>query len=63
MNKIKQIRLLQGLTLQSLSSKSGVAVGYIADLENGRALNPTIKTLNKIATALEVKITELLDIA
>ncbi len=63
MKKIKQLRLIKGLTLQKLSNKSGVAVGYIADLENGKALNPTLKTLNKIANALGVTATDLLDTA
>ncbi|AWZ48305.1 helix-turn-helix domain-containing protein [Hathewaya limosa] len=61
MNKIKKIRLFKGLTVQSLSNKSGVAIGYIADLENGKALNPTIKTLSKIAKALQVEVIDLLD--
>lgn len=61
MNNIKLIRISQGLTLQSLSSKSGVAIGYLADLENGKALNPTLKTLNKISKALQVPVSKLLD--
>ncbi len=60
MNNIKRIRISQGLTLQALSSKSNVAIGYLADLENGKALNPTLKTLNKISKALQVPVSELL---
>ncbi|SHK61121.1 helix-turn-helix domain-containing protein [Paramaledivibacter caminithermalis] len=61
MNNIKIIRLNKNLTLKELSEISGVAYGYISDLENGKAVNPTYATLKKIAKALEVPISELIE--
>ncbi|QEK12626.1 helix-turn-helix transcriptional regulator [Crassaminicella thermophila] len=63
MKKLKAIRIQKGLTLQKLSVKSSVAIGYIADLENGKASNPSLNTLRKLATALEIELTDLLDTA
>ena len=40
-----------GITQKELSQKSGIAQGDISKLENGNA-NPSIKTLQRLATAL-----------
>lgn len=58
---IKKIRMLRRMTIKTLSEKSGVAVGYISDIENGKAHNPSINTLKKIASALKVSVSELID--
>ena len=50
--KIREERLRQGLKQIQLARKSGVSNGYLADMENGR-LNPSIKSLAKVAKALE----------
>ena len=59
--KLKDLRLSKGLTVKQLSNKSGLAVGYISDLENGKADNPSKLTLSKLANALDVSISDLLD--
>lgn len=46
-------RLRLSMTLQQLSSASGVSVGYLSQLERGNA-TPTLGTLNQIAQALAV---------
>ena len=61
MLKLKEIRQSKSLTFKELSKQSKVAIGYLADLENGKCNNPSLATLNKIAKALNVSVTELLD--
>ena len=65
MSEIKQIgknmrkyRLAKGLTQLDLAATCGFHESNIGRLENGNT-NPTIKTLIKIAKALEVKLTDL----
>lgn len=53
-NNIRKLREGAGLSLHELSEKSGLAVGYLSNLENeteDRA-DPTISTLEAIAHAL-----------
>lgn len=60
MHKLKAIRLSKNLTLKELAEKSKLAYGYISDLENGKAKNPSLNTITRLARALEVDISELL---
>lgn len=46
----------QGLILQQVSDRSGLAVGYISQLEKGSKQNPTIEALQRLAQALNVPI-------
>lgn len=50
---LKKLRENKGYTLEELSKKAGVGRGTIGDIETGKS-NSTIKTLNKLATALEL---------
>lgn len=61
--KIKQIRLKQGLSQIQLQQISGVSRQIISYIETGSALTSTVKvsTLEKIAKALKVKVSDLLD--
>lgn len=52
MNRIKFFRTKYGLTVKELSVKSDIAIGYLSDLENGNAKNPSLRTMRKIAAAL-----------
>ena len=54
--RVKEITKSQGLTMQQLSEKLGVTRDTLTRNVNG---NPTIETLSKIATALEVPIWQL----
>lgn len=58
--KIKEFRKKRGLTQKQLGDLCGMADSAIRRYENGRA-NPKIETLRKIADALEVNVTELLN--
>ncbi len=49
-----------GITQVDLASQAGTSQGYISDLENGKILNPTIGTLLKIATILNLESSKLL---
>lgn len=59
MNKIKQARNKKGYTLRKLSIESGIALSYVYALENGDKENPSKKTMDKIAEALETTTAEL----
>jgi len=59
--KIKRFREEREMTQEQLAKKSGVARVTIAQLEVGIRKNPMIQTRKKLAKALGVSITELLD--
>jgi transcriptional regulator with XRE-family HTH domain len=44
------------LILQQVSERSGLAIGYISQLEKGAKVNPTIDALNRLAKALGVSV-------
>ncbi|HHW89647.1 MAG TPA: helix-turn-helix transcriptional regulator [Clostridiales bacterium] len=58
MYKIKQMREELGLTQEDLANRARVNRCYISELENGRR-NPTLKTLKKLAKALNCKVGDL----
>ena len=53
---IKNLRKEKGYSLNKLSSLSGLSKGYLSKIENGMN-TPTITTMARIATALEVEVT------
>ena len=59
-SKIKEIRLQKQLTQKQLGDKCGMYESQIRKYETGKA-NPKIETLQKIADALGVPVTELLN--
>lgn len=52
MAKLKSERQRQGLTLSDVSDRSGLDVGLLSRLENGKVVNPTLATLWRYADAL-----------
>lgn len=56
---IKSIRLKKGLTIYHLSKVTGINRSYLTQLENNKKFNPSLETVYKIATALEVKVDDL----
>lgn len=50
----------QGMILQQVSERSGLAIGYISQLEKGAKKNPTISALERLAKALNVSVAFLL---
>jgi len=57
--RIRDIRLEQGMSLDQLANRSGVAKGNLSSTEHGR-VNITVETCLKIAAALGVSAGELL---
>lgn len=51
---LKQYRLDKGWNGKELSLKSGVARGYISEMELDRYINPSIEVVCKLCIALEV---------
>jgi transcriptional regulator with XRE-family HTH domain len=58
--RISKLRAARDMTQEDLARKAGVSVGYIARLETGRH-DPKVGTLLKVAKALGVPVTELLE--
>jgi len=57
--RLKTLRERRGMTQEQLAEKSGVSRTYLARLETGRQ-DPTLSTLEKLATALKVDVAKLL---
>ncbi len=58
--KIRRRRLQRGLSQEALAKKARISRGYLARLEIGRH-DPTVGTLKRLAKALGVPVTRLLD--
>jgi len=58
--RIRKLRAEQGLTQEQLARKANVSLGYLARLETGHH-DPKLSTLLRIARALGVSVTELLE--
>ncbi len=57
---LKAKREEKGLTQVQLAKKARVSQAYVASLESGGKKNPSIATLQRLAKALGVPVTELL---
>ena len=57
---IKKLRQAKGLSQDRLSKAANVSYNSIIKLETGGITNPTIETFQKIATALEVQVDDLI---
>ena len=57
--KLKLMRKENNLTLKELSTKSGISISFISDIENGRR-NPSIEKLKILARALNIPAGEFL---
>lgn len=57
--RIKELREKRGMSQEELSKKASVAREIISRLETGRSDTTTTKTLEKIADALDVKVTSI----
>lgn len=53
-NTLKRLRKQRGFSLRKLAELSGLSHSFISDIENYRC-NPSIESLQKIASALNVK--------
>ena len=58
MNNIKKFRLEQGYKLGHFAELCDLSSGYICHLEKGSRINPSCKTMQKIANALNKTVAE-----
>ena len=58
--RIRDLREQRGMTLGDLERACNVSKGYLSQLEGGKASNPTIVAVTKIAQGLGVSVSELL---
>ncbi len=58
--RLRNARNNRRMTLHALSQASGVGIGTISELETKEDRFPTLNTLNKLARALSIDVTELL---
>ncbi|RGP18251.1 helix-turn-helix domain-containing protein [Parabacteroides gordonii] len=56
--RIKEVIKEKGMTITELADKMGINRVNLSNMVNG---NPTVETLNKIADALNVPVTELFE--
>lgn len=57
----KDLRKKKNISLAQLSYKSGVARGYLTELENGKYANPGVQIIGKLCKALKVTPNELIN--
>jgi transcriptional regulator with XRE-family HTH domain len=60
MTRLQKIRQQRSMSVTELAKKSKVAYSYIYEIEQG-SKSPTVRTLQKLATALGVSVADLLD--
>ena len=55
---VRQLRVRQGVSSETLAASAGVDRSYLGRLERGHA-NPTIEVLERLASTLKIEIGEL----
>ena len=58
--RLKEQRIKKGMSLQDVADAVGASKAHIWDLETGRAKNPTIELLIKLAKAFSVSVADLI---
>ena len=58
---VRRLRVQKGLSQVALAKKARVSQGYVAQMEGGVSKNPTLEVLKRLAKALGVPVTELLE--
>lgn len=61
---IKRLRELcadRGITVNRLATQSGITQSTVENLMSGKTKNPKLKTLHKLASGLDMTVSELLD--
>lgn len=56
--KIKTIRISRKISQRKLAALAEISNTYLSDIEVGRT-NPSLKTLEKLASALEIQVKDL----
>lgn len=60
---IKYLREQKGYSLKEMEEMTGVSAGYISRMETGERKAPSIPIVQLLADALDVELTELLDVS
>ncbi|HVX01063.1 MAG TPA: helix-turn-helix transcriptional regulator [Candidatus Babeliaceae bacterium] len=58
--KVRELRKAKDWTQEKLEENSGLDRTYISDIERGMR-NPSLKSLEKLAKALKIKVSDLTD--
>lgn len=58
-DNIKQLRENKNLSINSLARRCSMSPGYLSDLEKGKKENPSLDTLEKIASELDTTVQQL----
>jgi transcriptional regulator with XRE-family HTH domain len=58
---IRELRVTKQLTQVDLAKRAKIARGYLADIEAGHRKNPSLAVLQRLAKALCVSVTALLE--
>jgi len=58
---LMKLRESKGVTQEDLAKRARVSRGYLAALEAGHKKNPSLEILKRLARALGVPVTELLE--
>ena len=58
---IQRKRRKLGLSQNDISKLTGIRVDMLSRIENGKQLNPTLRTLELLAKALEIPVAKLID--
>jgi len=58
---LARYRNTRGYTLESLQAKTGIRKETISRLEKGKEKNPTLRTLELLAHALDVRLIDIID--
>jgi transcriptional regulator with XRE-family HTH domain len=61
-DKLRELRLKHGYSIDRLAAAAGVGSMSLWKIEKGRTRSPGLTTLRKLAAALEVPLTSLLEI-
>ncbi len=56
---MKRVRRAKGITLKQLADLTGISQTFLSEIENGKG-NPTIDTLRKVASCLDLSLFDLL---
>lgn len=59
--RIKELCKDRNITVNKLATLSGITQSTLENLVSGNTKNPKLKTLHKIATGLDITVSELLD--
>ena len=60
-NNLKHYRMRLGMTQADLAKKAGINRSYLASLESESQSNTSLRTIEKLADALEVNVVDLLN--